>query len=102
MNSPVQTGVKSAGWEKNTSQRPRNPESLIGPRVERASKSGATSPIRSVRMRSIESRLEIKKNLTSCAARQKASDRLHTYIIIPGVGKDHCGRRCWFSQCCEV
>jgi hypothetical protein len=51
----AQTGEKFAGWKKIRAKRPRNPESLMGPRVERASKSAATSPIRSVRRRSIVS-----------------------------------------------
>ncbi len=44
MNSVVQTGVKSAGWEKRMTHFPRRSESFRGPWVVSASNSGAFSP----------------------------------------------------------
>ena len=46
MNSVVQTGVKSAGWEKKTTHLPlKSSGKLIGPCVVSALKDGAFSPI---------------------------------------------------------
>ncbi len=51
MNSVVQTGVKSAGWEKRTTQRPlKSSGKLMGPWVVSAVKAGASSPIRGMRL----------------------------------------------------
>jgi hypothetical protein len=47
MNSVVQTGVKSAGWEKKITQLPlKSSGKLMGPWVVSALKDGAFSPIR--------------------------------------------------------
>ncbi len=45
MNSVVHTGVKSPGCEKRTTHLPLRLESLIGPKVVLAVKSGAFIPI---------------------------------------------------------
>src|SRR5262249_22091727 len=74
---------REVGWMgKKHEPTPSESRKPNGPPVERASKSGATSPILSVRMRSIESRLEITKNLTSCAAPAEGArsiTHLHNY-----------------------